>query len=140
MNVVLSERQRKIIENEEVEEQKNHRMVRKRIIDKTAEAVDDIIMVLEHHEELPNLKEKIPPEKIQKIADCYFNAFKVETEFSDPERVIDLIDENCVLKRKNASLVQELGDMIHRVEYFKYVADHATNLYEQTQHTRGTMP
>ena len=33
-----------------------------------------------------------------------------------------------VVFRKNAALLQELGDMVHRVEHFKYLATHATSL------------
>jgi hypothetical protein len=108
----------------------NHRVLRKRILDKSVKAVEDLSIVFQHAEIIPDLKRRLPPEKLEELVNAYFMAFKVSPEFSNPEKVIKLLDEIAVLQRKNAALAQELGDMVHQVEHFKYVATHTTELLE----------
>jgi FtsZ-binding cell division protein ZapB len=108
----------------------NVRVFRKRILDKTERAIEDLTLVFRYEDLLPDLRRRITPDMLQNLVDSYFCAFKIATKFSNPETVIKLLDEISVLQRKNASLTQEMGDMIHQVEHFKYLATHTTNLLE----------
>ena len=108
----------------------NQRVFRKRILDKSERAVEDLTFVFHHADLFPDLKRRIPPVRLQELIDSYFGAFKIGPTYSDPKTVIKLLDELTVLQRKNAALTQELGDMIHKVEHFKYMAAHTTELLE----------
>jgi len=111
-------------------DESNVRVFRKRILDKTELAIEDLAMVFRYEDLLPDLRRRITPDMLQNLVDSYFCAFKIAPKFSNPETVIKLLDEISVLQRKNASLTQEMGDMIHQVEHFKYLATHTTNLLE----------
>ena len=108
----------------------NQRVLRKRVLDKSERAVEDLTFVFRHADLFPDLRRRIPPVRLQELIDSYFGAFKIGPTYSDPKAVIRLLDELTVLQRKNAALTQELGDMIHQVEHFKYLATHTTNLLE----------
>lgn len=127
---MLSRTQRIGLVNELTADDPNHRVLRKRILDKSVKAVEDLSIVFQHAEVIPDLKRRLPPEKLEALVNSYFMAFKVSPEYSSPEKVIKLLDEIAVLQRKNAALAQELGDLVHQVEHFKYVATHTTELLE----------
>lgn len=108
----------------------NHRVLRKRILDNSIKAIEDLSLVFRHADSIPDFKRRLPPEKLEALVTSYFMAFKVSPEYSSPVKTIRLLDEIAVLQRKNAALAQELGDMVHQVEHFKYVATHTTELLE----------
>jgi len=137
---MLTKNQREYLENKENYSPSNNRVIRKRIIDKVENNISDMTLVFQHADDFPNLMERVSPEIIQNLIDTYFQAFKVKIEFSNPKTVIELMDENVVLQRKYAKLRQEFGDMVHRVEHFKYIANHATVLLEETRESRGSVP
>jgi len=128
---LLTEKQKANIQNINNCSPNLRRSIRKRVSDKTIQSIEDLTLIFQHAEEFPTLKEKIPFENIQKLVDSYFEAYKIGPEFSNPKKVLEILDENVTLKRKNATLMQELGDMVHRVEHFKYLANHATMLREK---------
>jgi hypothetical protein len=128
---MLTINQRKNIESMDYIDTKQRATVRSRVTNKTIKCIDDITLVFENADKFPHLKNKVDPESIQRLSDAYFEAYKVSISFSNPKRVINLIDENAKLKRKNAALMQELGDLTHRVEHFKYMASHAAMLLKK---------
>ncbi len=67
---------------------------------------------------------------MKELVDAYFAAFKKGPDFMSPERVIQLLDEVTLLQRKNAALTQELGDLVHQVDHFRFIASHTTQLLE----------
>ena len=105
-------------------------VLRKRILDKAVTAIDDLVMVFNQADSLPDAQRRLPPRKIQSLVNAYFEAFKVDTSYSDPEKVIQLINDNVVLHRRNAKLQEEIGDLVHQIEHFKYLAQHTTELLE----------
>lgn len=131
---MLTEKQKINIQSLEKCNPRQRRSVRKRVTDKTKQSVEDITFVLKHADKFPNLKDKISVENIQQLVDAYFEAYKIAPSYSNPKKVIDLLDENAKLKRTNAALMQEMGDMVHRIEHFKYLATHATSLLEKSKH------
>ena len=62
---MLTEKQKKDIKNINNCTPRLRRSVRKRVTDKTGRSIKDLIFVLEHAEEFPNLMEKIPVEKTE---------------------------------------------------------------------------
>ena len=110
---------------------RNYRgVLRKRILDKAVTAIDDLVMVFNQADLLPDAHRRIPPPKIQSLVNAYFEAFKVDTSYSDPKKVIQLINENVVLHRTNARLQEEIGDLVYQIEHFKYLAQHSTEMLE----------
>lgn len=106
-------------------------VLRKRILDKAEASIEDLLLILENNHDFPTLAERITPNKVEQLVDAYFHAFKTEAIYTDPRKVIDLINENVMLHRKNAKLEERIGDMIHEVEHFKYLACHTTRLLEK---------
>ena len=127
---MLTKSQKKMLQGGLEPEDSNHRALRKRIIDGSVKSVEDLTLVFQHADLLPDLKRRLPPARIEELINSYFTVFKVGPAFADPEKVIKLYDEIAVLQRKNAALAQELGDMVHQIEHFKYVATHTTRLLE----------
>jgi len=125
---MLSKALREAIEKMDRLNPNYRRTVRKRVLDNIDQTLDDVQLLLSNAEKFPELKKKITPEKIQKIIDAYFQTYNVDIKFSDPDKIIDLLSENVVLKRKNADLLYELSNMVHRVEHFKYIAEHVSNM------------
>jgi hypothetical protein len=119
---------------------KTKRVIRKRILDRMDRAIDDMVLTFDNADKFPDLKNRIPPDKMEKLVDCYFNVFKVDLGFSDPKKVIKILGENAALKRENALLTQELGTMVHRVEHFKYLTTHVTSLLEKERQENDIMP
>lgn len=130
---MLTGKQRNDIQNINECDARLRRSVRKRVVDKTVIGVKDIAFVFKHADKFPNLQEKISVKDLQDLIDAYFVAYKKEPKFFDPKVVVDLLDENAKLKRKNATMMQEMGDLVHRIEHFKYIAKHATSLLEEVK-------
>lgn len=47
-----------------------------------------------------------------------------------PMQILDLLSKVTVLEHQNIDLMNELGNMIHRVEHYRWWCDHICNLYE----------
>ena len=127
---MLSETERKAVRNLDKYNCKYRAVLRQRIIKKAEKATNDLILILNNADNLHSLEEKIPPKLMQRLVNSYFRAFKVKTAYSDPNEAIRLINENVLLKRKNAKLEERIGDILHEVEHFKYIAAHSTQLLE----------
>lgn len=121
---MLTEEQKKRIIKSFGDDEEIRRIAMKKIIDDAGQIIYEIIFILECADEFPDVQSKIPPELIQSLNDAYFMAFKVDTKFSDPKEVMDLLAANCVLHRKCADLREEIIDLVHRVEYYKYMTNH----------------
>ena len=137
---MLTMKQKEVIKNMNKLNPKTRRVIRKRILDRMDHAIDDMVLIFDNVDKFPDLKNRIPPERMEKLLDFYFNVFKVDLGFSDPKKVIKILGENAALKRENALLTQELGTMVHRVEHFKYIATHATSLLEKERQENNIMP
>lgn len=134
---MLTHNQKKKIANLDQIEPQVRAVIRSRVTKKAVVCIDDLTLLFDNAEKFPGLEKKISSELIQKLIDSYFKAYKVSTLYSDPKKVIELLDENAKLKRKNAALMQELGDMAHRVEHFKYMASHATLLLKESKQEKS---
>jgi hypothetical protein len=59
----------------------------------------------------------------------------VDDEDEAIKKIVDValktIDESTLLQRKNASLTQEIGDLLHQVAHFKFIAEHNMRLTEE---------
>lgn len=107
------------------------RRIRKRIIDKSVVALEDLVFVTQKSDELPNIKDKVTPDLINSLVLAYFESFGVDIKYHDPSNVIKLMDENTVLMRKNANLQQEIANVTHQIEHFKYLYSHVSQMMEE---------
>jgi len=48
-----------------------------------------------------------------------------------PKQVLELLSKITVLQNQNNDLMAMLGDMVHKVEHYKWWCDHICNLYEE---------
>jgi len=50
-----------------------------------------------------------------------------------PEQILQLLSKIVVLQNQNNDLLNQLGDMIHKVEHYKWWCDHISRLYEKNK-------
>lgn len=127
---MLTKTLRNKISNMEKLPASERRVVRKRVLDDCAIALEDLVMVLKNAEKFPNAKEKIRPEMLEALVFAYFESLRVDVKYSSPERVIRLLDENASMMKKSANLERELAEMMHQIEHFKYLYTHISRLME----------
>ena len=127
---MLTKTLRKKISDMEKLPSSERRVVRKRVLDDWVTALEDMVMVLENSGKFPNAKRKLRPEMLEKLVLAYFESLGINVKYCSPQRVIRLLDENASLMRKNANLEQELAEMIHQIEHFKYLYSHISRQME----------
>ena len=106
---MLTIQQRKAIKNIDGYKSETRRVIRKRILDRMDCAINDMVFIFDNADKFPDLKNRIPPERMEKLVDCYFNVFKVDLGFSDPKKVIKILGENAAWKCIINSGVRDYG-------------------------------